>query len=80
MINLCCPSCKVHLTLPADKENNEKLLLVCPENVILGENPTSYIKLQSPQFSNQDKPDIQIVDPTIIIGNKLTVSAFYRQF
>lgn len=70
MINLCCPSCKVHLTLPADKENNEKLLLVCPKCNFRG-NPTSYIKLQSPQFSNQDKPDIQIVDPTIIIGNNL---------
>ena len=67
-VNLCCPSCKVHLTLPAEKANNEKLLLVCPKCSFSG-NLSLYIKLKSPQVSSQQKPVHEVVDATIIIGH-----------
>ena len=69
-VNLCCPSCKAHLTLPADKANNEKLLLVCPKCKFNG-NLSLYSKLKTPQVPSQHNPNNQVVDPTIIVGHNI---------
>lgn len=69
-INLCCPGCKAHLTLPADKANNDKLLLVCPKCNFSG-NPASYIRMQPPNPSNQQRSGNDVIDPTVVVGYNL---------
>jgi uncharacterized protein YbaR (Trm112 family) len=62
--NLCCPSCKTNLTLPAEKAKNEKLILVCPKCKYSG-NLNSFIKLQNPLIA-EPKDHERVVDPTVI--------------
>lgn len=67
ILNLLCPSCKAHLTLPADKSENENLILVCPKCNFKG-NPSSFIKLQPFVSPVKQVEDAKISEPTIIVG------------
>lgn len=62
-ISLICPGCRASLTLPADKADNEKLILLCPKCQYKGV-VKSFVRLQNQQL-------VENSEPTIIVGHNL---------